>query len=48
MNIVGKTVEEAVIDGYGVEIKFTDGTMLYYDASDGGCSMWEFIEAKNE
>ena len=45
ISIIGKTIKDAVIDGFGIEIKFTDGTKLCYDASDGGYSMWEFIEA---
>ena len=34
----GKIVEKAEITGYGVFIRFTDGTEFDYCASDGGYS----------
>ncbi len=44
-DLVGKKVSATYIDGYGIEICFTDGTVFTYDATDGGCSCWE-IEHK--
>lgn len=38
--IVGKTIAKAEITGHGVDLTFTDGTMLDYCASDGGYSSW--------
>ena len=34
----GKTIKTANVDGFEVEIIFTDGSVFYYDASDGGYS----------
>ena len=36
-----KTIAKCTIDGYGVYLKFTDGSELEYDASDGGYSSWQ-------
>ena len=41
--LVGKTIKEVDIDGYGVNIVFVDGTIFDYGASDGGCSSWDII-----
>ena len=38
--ILGKTVMSADVNGFGVRIKFTDGTVFDYSASDGGYSCW--------
>ena len=38
--IVGKTIGKAEITGHGVDLWFTDGTVLNYSASDGGYSSW--------
>jgi len=40
-DLIGKTIEKIDIDGYGVEIRFTDGTVFEYSASDGGYSYWD-------
>ena len=40
-DLIGKTVKQADISGYGVEIVFTDGTMFSYYPSDGGYSTWD-------
>ena len=40
-DLIGKTIEKIDIDGYGVEIRFTDGTEFVYNASDGGYSGWD-------
>lgn len=38
--LLGKTVRSADVNGFGVRIKFTDGTVFDYGASDGGYSCW--------
>lgn len=40
-DLIGKTIEEIDIDGFGIEIRFTDGTEFAYNASDGGYSYWD-------
>lgn len=40
-DLIGKTVEEVNVDGYSVEIVFTDGITFLYSASDGGYSSWD-------
>lgn len=42
MHLVGKTITEEDIDGFGIELKFTDGSVFTFSASDGGCSSWDF------
>lgn len=44
-SFIGKTVSYSYIDGYGIEIGFTDGTVFTYVSTDGGYSGWE-IEHK--
>lgn len=39
-DLTGKTIKKIDIDGYGVKIRFTDGTEFVYNASDGGYSCW--------
>lgn len=38
--LLGKTVMSSDVNGFGVRIKFTDGTVFDYSASDGGYSCW--------
>lgn len=38
--LIGKTIQEVQITGYGITIVTTDGIRLVYDASDGGYSSW--------
>lgn len=38
--LVGKTVMSADVSGYDVRIRFTDGTVFDYSASDAGYSCW--------
>ena len=47
-DIVGKTVEYAEISGFGVLIRFTDGTTLDFNASDGGYSTFEIYKGEGE
>ena len=42
--IIDKTISKAWIDGYSVCIEFTDGTILDYDASDGGYSCRDLVD----
>ncbi len=42
--LIGKTIVGAQIGGYGVELKFSDGSILDYSSSDGGYSSWEIID----
>ena len=44
--LVGKTVLFMDVDGYGITIEFTDGTVFNYMATDGGYSSWEIDEAE--
>ena len=45
---VGKTIQEISVDGYGVELIFTDGTSFIYSASDGGYSSWDILPPEGE
>ena len=38
--LLGKTVMSADVNGFGMRIKFTDGTVFDYSASDDGYSCW--------
>lgn len=42
--LVGKTIEAVVLNGYEVDLYFTDGSRLEYYASDGGYSTYDFYE----
>ena len=44
-DLIGKTIEKIDIDGYGVEIRFTDGTEFVYNASDAGYSTWDISKS---
>ena len=44
--LVGKTIAESTVNGYGITLVFTDGSEFYYDASDGGYSSYEFHDAE--
>ena len=39
-DLIGKTLANIDVDGFGVEMLFTDGIMFIYDSSDGGYSNW--------
>ena len=47
-DLIGKTIESIEINGYGIEMRFTDGTVFEYDASDGGYSNWDITKGDNE
>ena len=46
--LIGKTISSAEIDGFGLNLKFTDGSELDYNATDGGYSTFEITEPKGE
>ena len=39
--LIGKTIKEIEVSGYGIYLKTTDGIVLDYSSSDGGYSCWE-------
>lgn len=43
-DLIGKTIETIDINGYGIEIHFTDGTEFVYYASDAGYSSWDILK----
>ena len=45
-DLIGKTIEKIDIDGYGVEIRFTDGTEFVYNATDAGYSSWDISKER--
>lgn len=42
--LIGKTIVCAEIGGYGLRLKFSDGSILDYSSSSGGYSCWELID----
>lgn len=42
-DLIGKTVKEIEVDGFGIDIVFTDGTEFVYSPSDGGYSCWDIL-----
>lgn len=38
--LIGKTITNAIVDGYEVVLCFDDDTIFNYDASDGGYSSY--------
>lgn len=46
--LIGKTIKEIKVSGYGIYLKTTDGIVLDYDSSDGGYSCWEIGNAYEE
>lgn len=43
--LIGRTIINAEIDGFGIILEFDDGSRFKYSASDGGYSSYEFIPA---
>ena len=39
--LIGKTIVNAIVNGFEVVLIFDDGTILDYTASDGGYSWYE-------
>lgn len=48
LDLVGKTIKEISVNGFGVYIFFTDGMVFSYGASDGGYSSWDIEPPKEE
>ena len=46
-DLIGKTIKSVEIYGYGIEMRFTDGTIFEYCASDGGYSNWDIAKDDN-
>ena len=44
--VAGKTIDAMRVDGFDVEIIFTDGSKFHYESSDGGYSLYEFINGR--
>lgn len=42
--LVARTILKAEVDGFGVKLVLDNGTTFYYDASDGGYSLWEIAK----
>lgn len=42
--LIGKTIKDVSLDGFGIDIVFSDGTQFNFNASDGGYSNYELIE----
>lgn len=40
-DLIGKTIQEIEITGFGITLVTTDGIRLEYGASDGGYSCWD-------
>lgn len=47
-DLIGKTIETIDVDGFSVEITFTDGTGFVYVASDGGYSQFDFYDGQED
>lgn len=49
--LIGKTITDAIVNGYEVVLCFDDDTIFNYNASDGGYSSYELTkkgEKQNE
>ena len=46
IKFIGKTIKKAKVDGHGMILVFTDGSMFTYDASDGGYSLYGWAKGK--
>ena len=42
--LIGKTITNAIVNGFEVVLIFDDDTIFDYEASDGGYSGWELRE----
>lgn len=42
-DLIGKTIEKIDLDGFGIKVTFTDGTILTYVSSDDGFSLWDIV-----
>ena len=46
--LIGKTIIEAKVDGFGIRLKLEDGSIFEYEASDGGYSLWEMMGEQDD
>lgn len=46
--LIGKTIVYAEVGGYGLRLKFNDGSILNYISSSDGESYWEIIDAAEQ
>lgn len=46
--LIGKTIKEIYVDGFEVDITFTDGYHFTYGASDGGYSSYSIESEETE
>lgn len=46
--LIGKTIVFAEIDGFGVKLKFRDGSILDYDVSDPWFPSWKIIDVDKQ
>lgn len=40
--LIGRTIVKADVDGCGIELTLDDGSVFFYNASDGGYSTYGF------
>ena len=46
--LIGRTIMEADVDGFGIELTLDDGSVFLYSASDGGYSSYGFNDEETE
>ena len=46
--LIGKTITNAIVNGYEVVLIFDDNTILDYNASDGGYSYYELRKVEDK
>ena len=46
--LIGKTITNAEVDGFGIVLYFDDNTIFDYNASDGGYSSYELRKKGEE
>lgn len=46
--LIGKTITNAIVDGYEVVLCFDDDTIFDYESSDGGYSSYELRKKGEE
>ena len=47
VDLIGKTIVDAEVDGYGIKLTFDDGSVFDYEATDGGYSGWEITKGNS-
>lgn len=46
IELIGKTIKSAEVDGFGITLVFENGDTFEYGASDGGYSGYEYVQAE--